>query len=51
MDAYINKGSGTVDDPGDMRIIGNSLPRYNYSFRFDFNWNNFDLSVFFHGVG
>lgn len=51
MDGYINKGSGTVDDPGDMRIIGNSLPRYNYSFRFDVNWNNFDLSVFFQGVG
>ena len=51
MDGYINKGSGTVDDPGDMRIIGNSRPRYNYSFRFDFNWNNFDLSVFFQGVG
>ena len=51
MDGYINKGAGTVDDPGDMMIIGNSRPRYNYSFRFDFNWNNFDLSVFFQGVG
>lgn len=51
MDGYINKGAGTVDDPGDMMIIGNSLPRYNYSFRFDFNWNHFDLSVFFQGVG
>ena len=51
MDGYINKGAGTVDDPGDMRVIGNSSPRYNYSFRFDFNWNNFDLSVFFQGVG
>lgn len=51
MDGYINSGSGTVDDPGDMKRIGNSLPRYSYSFRFDFNWNNFDLSVFFQGVG
>ena len=50
-DGYINKGSGTVDDPGDMMVIGNSLPRYNYSFRFDFNWNNFDLSIFLQGVG
>lgn len=48
---YINKGDGTVDNPGDMMIIGNSLPRYNYSFRFDINWYNFDLSVFFQGVG
>ena len=50
-DGYINSGSGTVADPGDMMIIGNSLPRYNYSFRFDFNWNNFDLSIFLQGVG
>lgn len=50
-DGYINKGAGTVADPGDMMIIGNSLPRYNYSFRFDFNWNNFDLSIFLQGVG
>ncbi len=50
-DGYINKGDGTVSNPGDMMIIGNSLPRYNYSFRFDFNWNNFDLSIFLQGVG
>ena len=34
-DNVISEGSGTVDDPGDKRIIGNSLPRYNYSFRVD----------------
>lgn len=50
-DGYINSGDGTVNNPGDMMIIGNSLPRYNYSFRFDFNWNNFDLSIFLQGVG
>lgn len=50
-DGYINNGAGTVDDPGDMMIIGNSLPHYNYSMRFDFGWNNFDLSLFFQGVG
>ncbi len=50
-DGYINSGAGSVEDPGDMMIIGNSTPRYNYSFRFDFNWNNFDLSVFLQGVG
>ena len=50
-DGYINSGEGTVDNPGDMMIIGNSLPHYNYSMRFDFGWNNFDLQVFFQGVG
>ncbi len=47
----INRGAGTVDDPGDMEIIGNSLPRYTYSFRGNINWMGIDFSVFFQGVG
>jgi TonB-linked SusC/RagA family outer membrane protein len=50
-DNVIGKGKGTVDDPGDLRIIGNSIPRYNYSFRFNFNWKGVDLSTFFQGIG
>ena len=47
----INKGSNTVSDSGDRRVIGNSLPRYSYSTRFDMSWNNFSVSAFFQGVG
>ena len=47
----INTGSNTLDDPGDRRVIGNSLPRYRYSLKSDFSWNGIDLSVFFQGVG
>ncbi|MCQ2143872.1 MAG: TonB-dependent receptor [Bacteroidales bacterium] len=50
-DGRISKGSNTVKDPGDRMIIGNSLPRWSYSFRFDLNWYGFDLSAFFQGVG
>lgn len=50
-DNVISEGSGTVDDPGDKRIIGNSLPRYSYSFRVGADWNGFDFNVFFQGVG
>lgn len=50
-DQKVNEGSGTVDDPGDKRIIGNSLPRYSYSFRLGASWNGFDVSAFFQGVG
>ena len=50
-DNVINNGKNTVDDPGDMRVIGNSLPRYTYSFSGDFNWNGFDFQIFFQGVG
>lgn len=47
----IDEGSGTVADPGDKRIIGNSLPRYSYSFRLDADYRGFDFSAFFQGVG
>ncbi len=41
----------TVDEPNDMKIIGNSQPRYRYGLNFDADWNNFDIRVFFQGVG
>ena len=47
----IDEGSQTVDDPGDMRIIGNSEPRYIYSLSLDASWNGIFLSAFFQGVG
>ncbi|MDR2086106.1 MAG: TonB-dependent receptor, partial [Dysgonamonadaceae bacterium] len=50
-DNVISRGEGTVDNPGDLRIIGNSIPRYHYSFRFSFNWKGIDCSTFFQGVG
>ena len=50
-DGVINTGANTFDDPGDRKIIGNSKPRYNYSFRGDFNWMGIDFQMFFQGVG
>ena len=50
-DGVINTGANTYDDPGDRKIIGNSKPRYNYSFRGDLNWMGIDLQMFFQGVG
>ena len=50
-DGKINAGDGTVENPGDKKIIGNSLPHYLYSFRGDINWAGFDLSIFLQGVG
>lgn len=49
-DGIVNGGSGTVDDPGDRRVIGNSLPRYSYSFRLGADWRGFEISAFFQGV-
>lgn len=49
-DNMITKGKQTVDDPGDMTIIGNSEPRYQYSFTVGGDWNNFFISALFFGV-
>ena len=50
-DGKLDKGKSTLDDHGDLEIIGNTTARYNYSFRIDMDWNGFDLSLFFQGVG
>lgn len=50
-DKVISSGAGTVDDPGDRRIIGNTNPRFMYSGRFDFGWKGFDFSMFWQGIG
>ena len=50
-DGIISPGKKTADDPGDMEIIGNSEPRYNYGINLNANWNGLDLSVFFQGIG
>jgi hypothetical protein len=50
-DGKVNKGKNTLADHGDWSVIGNSRPRYTYSFTTDFDWNNFSLTAFFQGVG
>ncbi|MFD1757170.1 SusC/RagA family TonB-linked outer membrane protein [Rufibacter sediminis] len=50
-DGVITRGSGTVSDPGDQKVIGNSTPRYQYGLRLGAEWKGFDFSVFFQGVG
>lgn len=50
-DGVINNGTNTVGNPGDMRVIGNSTPRYTYGVGVNADWNNFFFGVFFQGVG
>lgn len=50
-DGKVNSGSGTLDDPGDKTIIGNSTPRYAYSFTLEASWKFIDVRVFFQGIG
>ena len=44
-------GSNTVDDPGDRKILGNSLPSLSYGFSANVRWQGIDLSAFFQGTG
>lgn len=50
-DGYITPGSGTNGDPGDQKVIGNSTPRYEYSFRLGADYKGFDFSIFCQGIG
>lgn len=54
-DDAITPGDNTVDNPGDMKILGNSTPRYRYSFflstGYSFkNIGRIELSALFEGV-
>lgn len=50
-DDVIDLGKSTLDDPGDRKIIGNTMPRYQFGFNANVDWNNFFVSAFFQGVG
>jgi TonB-linked SusC/RagA family outer membrane protein len=50
-DNMITKGTQTVDNPGDMTIIGNTEPRYQYSFTLNADWNGIFFSALFYGIG
>ena len=50
-DNIISSGENTIENPGDHRIIGNTTPRYTYSFTGSARWNGFDVNIFFQGLG
>lgn len=50
-DGVITYGSNTVDDHGDLKVIGNTTPRYQYGLKLGADWKGFDLRVFMQGVG
>ncbi|QEH40647.1 TonB-dependent receptor [Chitinophaga sp. XS-30] len=44
-------GDQTRGLSGDMKYLGNLLPRYTFSSNINLGWKNFDLSIFLQGVG
>jgi len=50
-DGIVNNGAFTKEDHGDLKVIGNSAPRYNYGFSFGAGWKGLDFNMFWQGVG
>ncbi|MEJ7691981.1 TonB-dependent receptor [Daejeonella sp.] len=50
-DGKVDFGANTVGDHGDLRVIGNSTPRYQYGLRLGADYKGFDFSTFVQGVG
>jgi TonB-linked SusC/RagA family outer membrane protein len=50
-DGRINNGDNNADNPGDLTVIGNTTPRYQYGIRLGADYKGFDFSVFFQGIG
>ncbi len=50
-DHILGIGSNSVNDPGDRKILGNSLPSFSYGINASISWYGFDVSAFFQGTG
>lgn len=50
-DGEISNGDGTLANHGDLEVIGNSNPSYEYGFRLGADFKGIDISAFFQGVG
>jgi len=49
-DSKITRGSQTLDDPGDYKIIGNTTARYSFGISPDISYKNWTFNVFFQGL-
>lgn len=47
----INMGAETIDDHGDLKVIGNSTPRFFYGIDLTAGYKGFDFRAFFQGIG
>lgn len=47
----VEAGARTLDNHGDLVVIGNSTPRFAYSFTLEAQWRWIDMRAFFQGIG
>ena len=50
-DGKVDPGSNTLDNHGDLKVIGNTTPRFAYSFTLEANWKFIDFRAYFQGIG
>ncbi|SKB75954.1 SusC/RagA family TonB-linked outer membrane protein [Daejeonella lutea] len=50
-DGEISNGSNLLSNYGDLEVIGNFTPRYEYGFRLGGDFKGIDIGAFFQGVG
>ncbi|TKG89649.1 TonB-dependent receptor [Puteibacter caeruleilacunae] len=50
-DGKIDWGANTEENHGDLKVIGNSTPRYRFSVDISADFKGFDFRAFFQGVG
>lgn len=49
-DGIISSGANTLGDHGDLKVIGNTTPRWLFSLDLNADYKGFDLRVYFQGV-
>lgn len=49
-DGIISAGDGTLENHGDIKVIGNNQPHYFYGIDLNASWKGLDLRVFLQGV-
>ena len=49
-DGVISDGSRTLKDHGDVKVIGNTTPRYLFGLDLNASWKGFDVRAFFQGI-
>lgn len=47
----IDPGLSTLDNPGDRKVIGNNMPKYQFGANLGVNYKGFDLNVIVQGIG
>ena len=50
-DGSVDSGASTLTDHGDLQVIGNTTPRFAYSFTGELKWKWIDVRAYFQGIG